>query len=120
MMAETSGSPAFGDFAFVSEYETLLGRGLRHDLEHAFQAVQATPQGWEFLASCQVPANQGFMFWQHPKANEIKSKLREGHSGASAAMMMREMEAIAKLGWEQWVSLMRLEYSRSLSQKARR
>ena len=43
-----------------------------------------------------------------------EAKLHQGHSGASAAIVMREMEAIAKLGWDQWVSLIRLELSEAI------
>lgn len=108
-MAEET-EPPRGDFSFFKTLDKhVYGSNAEFELGDAYKAVDATPGGWSFLATCQVPANQGFMWWQDAKANEIKGKLYAGHSGASAAMVMREMEAIAKLGWKQWVSLVKLE-----------
>lgn len=88
-----------GDFSFVaSKWDRVM-------YEDAFQAVEATPGGWEFLAQQSPPADKGFMFWSHPTLSEINKNIKYGgHSGSSHAMVMRSMEFIAKEGWTTWVA----------------
>ena len=95
-------TPVRGDFSFVeSSWE-------REMFQDAFQAVEATPGGWEFLAQESPPADRGFMFWSHPTLTAIGRNMRyDGHSGASHALVMRSMEFIAKKGWQAWVAAQR-------------
>ncbi len=86
----------YGDFGFVtSKFERFM-------LEDAFKAVEATEGGWEFLRTESPPADKGYMFWQHPTLKAIGDRLYDGHSGASYGMVMRNMEHIAKRGWNAW------------------
>jgi hypothetical protein len=72
----------------------------------AFKAVDSTPGGWAILKRPDVPGSNGFMFseYQDPLVKEtmeaIDKKLDSGHSGASYGWTMRNMESIAKKGWE--------------------
>jgi hypothetical protein len=95
-------SPTRGDFSFVApEWE-------REMYQDAFQAVEATPGGWEFLAAESPPETKGFMFWSHPTLSAINRNMKYGgHSGSSHALVMRSMESIAKNGWVAWVVRMR-------------
>jgi hypothetical protein len=52
-----------------------------------------------------MPGEGGFMFSQHPMIGAISSYMKyEGHSGASYAMTMRQMEFIAKNGWDSYLA----------------
>lgn len=71
-------------------------------LKLAYTAISSVEGGWDFLKTY-TPAH-GFMYSiPPPKLQEINiaiSKSYEGHSGASYAITMRNMEYIAKNGCE--------------------
>ena len=57
---------------------------------------------WEWLATFNPHAGEGFMFTNHPNLNKIIVAMKyEGHSGASFAWTMRTMQTVAKIGWTQ-------------------
>lgn len=59
---------------------------------------------WEWLSSYNPP--RGFCVDSHPNSNLIESNLDfNPHSGASWGCMMREMQYIAKNGWDAYVIL---------------
>ncbi len=89
---------SWGDFSFLKK------GGNREMLEDAFQAVTAA-DAWELLKHPSVPGEGGFMFSSNPDILRISSLMKfEGHSGGSFGMTMRQMEYIAKHGWESYVS----------------
>jgi hypothetical protein len=86
-----------GDFSFVKSAWD------REMLEDAFQAVTRA-DAWELLKRPDIPGERGFMFSQNSEIDAISSFLAyQGHSGSSYAMIMRQMEFIAKNGWEIYV-----------------
>jgi hypothetical protein len=86
----------------------------------AFKAVDSTPGGWAILKRPDVPGPNGFMFseFKDPLVKEtmetINKKMDCGHSGASYGWTMRNMESIAKKGWEVYM----LEWRLSTLKKA--
>jgi hypothetical protein len=92
--------PTRGDFSFINcEYS-------REMLQSAFDAVESVPNGWEALLP--EPAN-GFMFSSRAEGSVLKqidraiSERYSGHSGSSYACTMRNMQGIARLGWNDYV-----------------
>jgi hypothetical protein len=89
---------ARGDFSFLRDKDERLM------LEDAFQAVSKA-EAWTLLKEPSMPGEGGFMFGKHPAIEAISSSMKyEGHSGASYAMTMRQMEFIAKNGWESYLT----------------
>lgn len=76
-------------------------------IQSAFEAIESVPDGWEFLRTYD-PGHGGFMFSSPPpKMEEINKAVLDrygGHSGASYGMTMRNMEFIAKQGWDAYVA----------------
>lgn len=91
-----------GDFSHVKDPHT------REILDITYQAVTNT-DSWGFMKTV-VAAKEGscFMFKPHPRISNIIwecEKLGCGHSsGRLWDFAMRNMEAIAKKGWENYVS----------------
>lgn len=74
-------------------------------LEDAYQAVSESKR-WGFLKREDVPGKNGFMFSDWPELKDINLYMGYGgHSGASYGWTMREMEYIAKKGWDAYVVL---------------
>jgi hypothetical protein len=72
-------------------------------LEDAFKAVSKA-EAWTLLKDPSIPGEGGFMFSENLAIKSISSHMTyQGHSGASYAMTMRQMEFIAKKGWESYV-----------------
>jgi hypothetical protein len=69
---------------------------------------------WDYLKLSSTPGKDGFMFSKDIELALITAEMTHGHSGASFAWVMRQMEAIAKGGWYPWASRMR--YLRSMEQ----
>jgi hypothetical protein len=60
---------------------------------------------WEWLRTFTPKENEGFMWSRAPEINQIGSHPKvdsDGHSGASFAWTMRNMEVIAKRGWHHY------------------
>ena len=100
-MSSYASTPAFGNFGPLGfpEYEKEM-------LHAGFQAVDSVEGGWEFLRTYEPPADQGFMFsLSTGKRLEIDNAISNrygGHSGSSYGWTMRNLEAIAKKGWDTW------------------
>lgn len=93
-----SAQPSLGEFSWMKEsYDAAM-------LADAYQAITAAEQ-WPFFRNQAPPPDRGYMFWNAPELTLVQAKMRDPgvHSGASYAWTMREMQAIAKLGWEAWV-----------------
>lgn len=74
-------------------------------LKDAYEAVEKTSGAWEWLKRPDVPGENGFMFCNDPTVKSIidNMKLAGDHSGGSFAWTMRQMEAIAKMGWHNYL-----------------
>lgn len=85
-----------GDFSFMTDKSDQAA------LEDIFQAVVAT-HTWESLH--EDPGDGGFMFGAPGLARTILAALKDPdvHSGLSYAWCMREMQVIARLGWDAYV-----------------
>lgn len=89
-----------GDFSFMTR------KSDQEALEDMFQAVVAT-RAWETLR--EDPGDGGFMFGAPELARQISAALKDPHihSGASYAWCMRQMQAIAQVGWDTYVKNVR-------------
>lgn len=77
-------------------------------LADAYDAI-TTADLWEYFRRPSTPGKDGFMFSTDIELTAIESKMMfKGHSGASYAWTMRQMEAIAKGGWEPYANRIRL------------
>ena len=84
-----------GDFSFADEFE-------REMLEDAYHAVDST-NSWEAMKG--DPGPDGFMFSINAYMKPINAALKyNDHSGGSYAFTMRQMQSIARNGWDVYVS----------------
>jgi hypothetical protein len=102
-----------GDFSWIDVCPDYHGSGYgkgsdKEMFSTAYEAINTTPGGWEFMKN-DSPGNGGYMFGKCDDA-EMQSKIESeihkrygGHSGASFGITMRNMQYIAKKGWEQWI-----------------
>lgn len=91
-----------GDFSFMPR-ETE-----RQMLKDAYDGISRVDGGWAYLARSDVPEkNKGFMFTRDPIIDEISQEIDKdgkiGHSGSSYGWTMRQMECIAKFGWNGYI-----------------
>ncbi len=91
---------ARGDFSFIQDKSTRLM------LEEAFETVEKLGV-WEELKSKDVPGDGGYMFSTHPLAKKIADACPDtvGHSGSSWGWTMRQIDYIAKDGWDAYVAI---------------
>lgn len=83
-------------------------------LADAYAAV-TTADMWEYLKLSSTPGKDGFMFSKDIELAMITAAMQyDGHSGASYAWVLRQMESIAKGGWDAWVN--RIRYLKSMAQ----
>jgi len=64
---------------------------------------------WDWFNEEHPPEDTGYSFWGHPNIDKISANLRDDdgnldnpHSGCSFACAMRNMQAIAKIGFPDW------------------
>lgn len=91
---------ARGDFSFIQD------KGTRLMLEEAYETVEKLG-AWEELKSNDVPGEGGYMFSTHPVVNKIAKACPDtvGHSGSSWGWTMRQIDFIAKGGWDAYVTI---------------
>jgi hypothetical protein len=104
MSTITNNFPAAGTFDWMKD------RHSAQMVESAYRAVSSV-EGWEFMKTYVPEAGKGFMFsTPPPRMQQINDKIYElydGHSGSSYGWTMRQIEDIAKKGWEAWVTRVR-------------
>jgi len=64
---------------------------------------------WDWMKIYEPEEDKGFMFSDHPNLDKINSrmhKLYNGHSGSSYGWTMRQLEYIAKNGFDAYVDMM--------------
>ena len=60
-------------------------------------------QLWEWFKNESPPQGKGYMYWGHENVQKISDNLENNdHSGATFGFAMRCMQAIAKLGFDNW------------------
>ena len=61
---------------------------------------------WPWFGEVSPPDSEGYMFWNHENMNKISAKLDElygnPHSGASWGIAMRNIQMIAREGFDVW------------------
>ena len=58
---------------------------------------------WEWFRTEDPPGGKGYMYWGHPNVSKINNGLKNNeHSGATFGYCMRQMQAIAKKGFDIW------------------
>ena len=58
---------------------------------------------WDWMKNESCPEGQGYMYWGHKNISIIENNLTYNpHSGASFGYCMRQMQFIAKNGFEEW------------------
>jgi hypothetical protein len=88
-------------------------------LQDADNAITATNL-WDWLREYSPDKKTGFMFSDHPNLSTINSAMKfDGHSGASYGWTMRQMEYIAKNGWESFENIRRTESMQLLLRKVK-
>jgi hypothetical protein len=71
-------------------------------LQDAYDAVTKADM-WDYLKKPTTPGKDGFMFSPAIELAAINAEMVfDGHSGASYAWTMRQMETIAKTGWDSY------------------
>jgi hypothetical protein len=83
------------------DFETLYGPLEATLLTDAYQAI-TTCGLWDWMRTFSPEDGKGFMFSGHPNLDRINAAMKyDGHSGASYGWTMRQMESLAKIGWEE-------------------
>ena len=90
-------SYAPGDFSMIEQDHS------REMLTDAYIAVTEA-NAWEIVAK--DPGEGGFMYSESASKNlkEVTRRIKYAHSGSSYGWTMRQMQYIAKYGWENYIS----------------
>ena len=86
-----------GDFDFIKD------KHIKDFLKSAHNAITLC-ELWDWMRIYQPPTNKGFMWTKTPELDRInqqmwKDPINGDHSGSSYGLIMREMEFIAKHGY---------------------
>lgn len=82
-------------------FETIYDAHESTMLKDAYEAITACDL-WGWMKAYVPEEGQGFMFSNHPNLARIDKEMKYGgHSGSSYGWTMRQMESIAKIGWEE-------------------
>ena len=73
----------------------------RFVLEEAYRVVTFL-ELWEFFRTYVPDPNTGFMFDCHENVRRVSTLLKTGHTGATFAFTMRQIQMVAKLGFESY------------------
>ena len=58
---------------------------------------------WDWFRYENPPSKMGYMFWNNENIKKISNSIScKGHSGASFACALRNMQFIAKFGFDEW------------------
>ena len=97
-----STSPNFGDYSWM---EDTSSRELCVDAHKAITELGL----WDWMKTATPPSDMGFMFWNPPPIElaKINASITPEHSGSTYGWTMRQMETIAKNGWEKYVLKMK-------------
>ena len=88
-----------GDFSFIQN------NMFKHVIQNAYTYVNNNNL-WEFFKTYTPEHDKGYMFSKHPTLDQISTALdKDGHSAASFALTMRNMQLIANNDWNTYVNL---------------
>lgn len=96
-------------FPYTMEKFTALGYTAHEAtmLADAYDAITKADM-WDYMRLRSTPGPDGFMFSPAIELAAINAEMKyDGHSGASYAWTMRQMEGIAKGGWSTWANRVR-------------
>lgn len=83
------------------DFETVYEPFEAKMLADAYQAITACDL-WDWMRVFRPKDGEGFMFANHPNLDRINEEMKYGgHSGASYGWTMRQMESLAKIGWDE-------------------
>ena len=92
-------SYSVGDFSFISD------NMFKQSIQNAYNYVNSN-QLWDFFKTFEPDHDKGYMFSNHPTLVQISKALdSDGHSGASFALTMRNMQLIANNDWDTYVHI---------------
>jgi hypothetical protein len=85
-----------GDFSFIKE------QNQREQITHDFQVINSIPGAW--MALLLHDPEKSFLWDTEGELwKMIKNKMHPGHSATTIALSLRELEYIAKRGWEEYI-----------------
>ncbi len=92
-----------GDFSVLLGKNGFSNSSIKY-LQDAYDAITKLNL-WKELSEFIPNEEEGFMFTSHPLLHKINSemKLLSSHSGSSYGYVMRNMELIAKNGWNEYL-----------------
>ena len=88
------------------EFEFVRDNSIKEFLKSAHKAISLC-ELWDWMRFYTPPPNSGFIWSKTPELDRInqqlwKDQVNEYHSGSSYGFIMREMEYIAKNGYENY------------------
>ena len=89
-------------------FETLYDNYESKLLRDAHEAITKCDL-WDWMRSYTPQEGLGFVFTSHPNLDAINKamKMMDDHSGGSYGWTMRQMESIAKIGWDAHKNMVR-------------
>jgi hypothetical protein len=100
-ISEKSTSLITPDFTFIKDVDS------RNNILNAYNAVTKC-NAWEFLKNFRPEDVDGCLYCSHPKIYKIYETMEtctpkiSNHSGSSFSWTMREIQKIAKIGYEKY------------------
>ena len=77
----------------------------RQAIQNAYNYIDSNNL-WDFFKTYDPDHDKGFLFSSHPTLEQISTALHnDGHSGASFAITMRNMQLIANNDWDTYVQI---------------
>jgi hypothetical protein len=86
-----------GDFSFINDQHS------KQMLEDGYNTI-SNLELWDWMKTFVPEEGKGFMFSNHENITKIGNAMKTGHSGSSFGWTMRNLEAIAKDGWNEYVN----------------
>jgi hypothetical protein len=102
-ISEKSTSLIIPDFSFIKDVDS------RNNILNAYNAVTKC-NAWEFLKKFKPEDVDGCLYCSHPQIYKIYETMEKctpkisNHSGSSFSWTMREIQKIAKIGYEKYKS----------------
>lgn len=98
-------------------FESIYGAFEATMLKDAYDAITACDL-WGWMREFSPEDGKGFMFTSHPNLERIDKAMKyQGHSGASYGWTMRQMESIAKIGWDEHRNIVRRKRAEEQAKK---
>ena len=94
--------PLFGDYSWMKDPSS---RMLCTDAHRVITELAL----WDWMKQAEPPSGQGFTFWNPAplELERLNACIDDSHTGFTYGWTMRQMERVAKLGWENYVTEMK-------------